>query len=48
MQKTKDEIASSTKSSFGSMMMLVLSLACFIVFLWIVMIVVRLIVGLTV
>lgn len=35
------------KTSFGSMMLLVLSVACFVVLLWVVMTIVRFFVGLT-
>lgn len=48
MQKSGKEIVSSVKSGFASMMLLVLSVACFIVLLWVVMTVVRFFVGLTV
>lgn len=47
MQKTDKEIQSSMKTSFGSMMLLVLSVVCFVVFLWVVMTIVRFFVGLT-
>ena len=48
MQKSNKEIVSSLKSSFASMMLLVLSVACFIVIMWIVMTIVRFFVGLTI
>lgn len=35
------------KTSFGSMMLLVLSVACFVVLMWVVMTIVRFFVGLT-
>lgn len=47
MQKTGKEIASSVKTTFGSMMLLVLSVASFVAFLWVVMALVRFFVGLT-
>lgn len=47
MQKSSKEIASSVRASFGSMMLLVLSVACFVVILWIVMTIVRFLVGFT-
>lgn len=47
MQKSRDEIAASIRASFGSMMLLVLSVACFVVFLWTVMAFVRFLVGFT-
>lgn len=48
MQKSRKEIVSSVKSSFSSMMLLVLSVACFIVLMWVVMTIVRFFAGLTV
>lgn len=47
MQKTRAEIVASIKTGFGAMMLLMLSLACFVVFLWIVMTITRFIAGLT-
>lgn len=47
MQKINREIASAVRTSFGSMMLLVLSVACFVVFLWVVMTVVRFLMGIT-
>ena len=48
MQKSNKEIVSSFKSSFASMMLLVLSVASFIVIMWVVMTIVRFFVGLTI
>lgn len=48
MQKSSKEIVHSVKSSFASTMLLVLSVACFVVILWVVMAIVRFLVGLTV
>ncbi len=48
MQKTRAEIVAEVKTGAGSMLLLILSLASFIVFLWIVTVIVRLIAGLAV
>ena len=47
MQKTGKDTASSIKSGLSSTMLLVLSIACFVVMLWIVMAIVRFLVELT-
>ena len=47
MKKTGKDTASSIRSGFGSTMLLLLSIACFIVMLWAVMAIVRFIVELT-
>lgn len=48
MQKTPEEILSSLKSSFRAILMLIVSIVCFIVFLYAVMAIVRFIAGFSV
>lgn len=46
MQKTPEEKISSIKTSFRSMSLFILSVACFIVFLWTILVIVRFFAGL--
>ncbi len=48
MQKSREDIIASFKTGASSMALLLLSVACFIVFLWVVMTLVRLVAGLAV
>ena len=46
MQRTREEKIASLKAGAGSMVLFSLSIACFIIFLWVLSALVRIIVGL--